>query len=300
MRVVVVGAGSLGSLVGGLLAREHDVTLVGREPHVGTVREGGLRVRGLVEADVRPDAATAVEGPADLALVTTKAHDTPGAAEALAGVDLGAALSLSNGLGNEAALAAVLDAPVLAGTATYGAVLREPGLVECTGVGTVTLGPLPGVTTGDDPAALADRVAGAFASAGVEVAVEADMRRPLWTKLAVNAGVNPTTALTRVDNGALADGPAADLAREAAREAAAAAREAGVDLPDDEAVAALERVVEATADNASSMRQDVEAGRRTEVDALNGAVVERSSTPAPTNAALAALVRAWEAGRGLR
>ena len=300
MRVVVVGAGSLGSLVGGLLAREHAVVLVGREPHVAAVRERGLRLRGLVEADVHPDASTAVPDAADLAVVTTKAHDTPSAADDLAACDLGAVLSLSNGLGNEAALADRLEAPVLAGTTTYGAVLREPGVVECTGVGSVTLGPLPGVTGGDDPGALAADVADAFVAAGMETVVEADMRRPLWEKLAVNAGVNPVTALAGVPNGALLDGPAADLAREAAREAAATARDTGVDLADDEAVAALEAVVEATAANVSSMRQDVEAGRRTEVDALNGAVVDRASGPVPANAALAALVRAWEAGRGLR
>ncbi len=300
MRVVVFGAGSLGSLVGGLLAREHDVALVGRDPHVTTVRERGLRVVGRREFTVSPDAATAFDGRADLAVVTVKAHDVPAAAGALAGADVAAALPLTNGLGAEETLADRLDAPVLAGTTTYGAVLREPGVVECTGEGTVTLGPLAGVTTGDDPASLAARVGDAFGDAGVDVAVESDMQGPLWTKLAVNAGVNPVTALAGVPNGALADGPAAALARKAAREAAAVAREADVDLPGDAAAAALAEVVATTADNASSMRQDVEAGRRTEVDAINGAVVERATAPVPVNATLSALVRAWETGRGLR
>lgn len=300
MRVIVFGAGSLGSLVGGLLAREHAVTLVGRAPHMSAVHEGGLRVCGLVEADVAPEATTAVEGQADLAVVTTKAHDTSAAAEALGVVDLEATLSLSNGLGNEETLSEGLEVPVLAGSSTYGAVLREPGLVECTGVGTVTLGPLPGVTTGVDPTGLAERVGEAFDAAGIETIVEADMHGPLWTKLAVNAGINPTTALARVRNGALSAGPSAGLAREAARETAKVAREGGVDLTDDEAVAALERVVEQTASNVSSMRQDVEAGRRTEIDALNGEVVRRAAGPAPINATLAGLVRAWEAENGHR
>lgn len=300
VRILVFGAGSLGSLIGGLLAREHEVVLVGREPHMAAVREDGLRVRGLLETDVAPRATTAVDAPADLAVVTVKAPDTAEAATALADAELDAALSLTNGLGNEEILATTLPVPVLAGTVTYGAVLREPGLVECTGVGTVTLGPLPGVTVGDEPPGLAERIGDAFAVAGIETSVEVDMRRPLWSKLAVNAGINPVTALARLPNGALLDGPGADLARRATREAAATAREAGVDLTGADATADLEAVVEATAANTSSMRQDVEAGRRTEIDAINGAVVDRASTAVPANDVLTTLVRAWEAGRGLR
>lgn len=300
MRVVVFGAGSLGSLVGGLLAREHDVVLVGRDPHMTTVCERGLRVVGRREFAVTLDAATDFDGRADLAVVTVKAHDVPAAAGALAGADVAVALPLTNGLGAEKVLADRLDVPVLGGTTTYGAVLRESGVVECTGEGSVTLGPLPGVTTGDDPATLAAQVGDAFDDAGVEVTVESDMRGPIWTKLAVNAGVNPVTALADVPNGALADGPAAATAREAAREAAAVAREAGVDLSGDTAADALADVVASTAANSSSMRQDVEAGRRTEVDAINGAVVELATAPVPVNATLVALVRAWEAGRGFR
>lgn len=109
------------------------------------------------------------------------------------------------------------------------------------------------------------------------------MPKRLWRKLAVNAGINPTTALAGVENGALADGPLHDVASEAAREVARVAREQGIELAEGEAVAALESVVEATARNTSSMAQDVEAGTKTEIDAINGAVVDRaeSSTSEP-------------------
>jgi 2-dehydropantoate 2-reductase len=299
MDVVVFGAGSLGSLLGGLLAREHQVTLVGREPHVGAVRRDGLRITGAVEATVRPAATTDGEKLAtDLAVVTVKAFDTETAARALATGDVGAALSLQNGLGNEATLAEHLDCPVLAGTATYGAVLDEPGEVRCTGVGEVTLGAREG---GDSKPA--DRVGAAFAAAGVETTVAADMPRRLWEKLAVNAGINGPAALARVPNGAVRDGELRAVSAAAARETARVARAAGVDLADDEAVAAVRRVADATADNAASTLQDVRAGRRTEVDALNGAVVERGDehgVPTPTNRTLANLLRGWERERGLR
>jgi 2-dehydropantoate 2-reductase len=300
MKVVVFGAGSLGSLIGGLLARVHDVTLVGREPHVRAIEADGLRISGAVAETPRPSAATDVPATADLALVTVKAYDTPAAVGGLSACDAAAVLSLQNGLGNEERLATGLDSPVLAGTCTYGARLVEPGHVECTGVGDVVLGPYEG-----GQSAVADEVGRGFDDAGIETTVAEDVPRRLWEKLAVNAAINPVTALTGAPNGALATGPAAALARRAARETAAVARANGVDLADAAAVAATERVVADTAANRSSMLQDVEAGRRTEIDAINGAVLDRSSAredpiDAPVNETLAALIRAWEAERGHR
>ena len=290
MDVVVFGAGSLGSLLGGLLARVHDVTLVGRPPHVERIRERGLRVTGAVETTVRPDARTDPPASADLALVTVKAYDTADAARALADCELNCALSLQNGLGNERTLATALDAPVLAGTCTYGARQSTAGEVACTGVGTVVLGAREG---GRSP--VADRVGRAFEEADVVTRVAENMPRRLWEKLAVNAGINAPTALARVPNGALRDG-AGDVTRAAAREVAAAARDEGVDLSDETAVEAVERVASATADNRSSMLQDVEQGRRTEVDSINGVV---AGPDAPVNRTLTALLRAWERERGL-
>jgi len=293
---LVFGAGSLGSLLGGLLAREHDVTLVGRDPHAATVAAEGLRVTGEVETTVRTRAVTALppDCGADLAVVTVKAYDTEDAARALSDCDLDAALSLQNGLGNEATLASHLDCPVLAGTCTYGAILEAPGRVACTGVGEVVLGAREGGAS-----ATADEVGAAVDAAGVETTVATDMPRRLWEKLAVNAGINATTALARVENGALLDGPARGVAADAARETARAARAAGVELSDEAAVAAVERVAEATAANTSSMYQDVREGRRTEVDAINGYVADRAER-APVNRTLAGLLRAWERARDLR
>ena len=295
MRVCVVGAGSLGSLLAGLLASAADVTIVGRPADVEAIEADGLRVTGSVERHVHPDVTTEPPATADLAVVAVKAFDTEAVARQLADCDLGGVLSLQNGLGNEESLAATLDCEVLAGTCTYGARQHEPGHVECTGVGEVTLGAREG---GESP--LADSVGGLFADAGFETTVATDMPRRLWTKLAVNAGINPPTALARVANGALVEGPAGETARAAARETARVARSEGVDLSDAAAVRAVEDVARATAANVSSMRQDVEAGRRTEVDAIGGAILERADEPVPTVETLTRLVRAWERANGLR
>lgn len=295
MEIVVFGAGSLGSLIGGLLAREHDVTLVGRDPHVRTVREEGLTVTGAYEFRVHPDATTDGTGlVADLVIVTVKSFDTAEAAQELATGSFEAVLSLQNGLENERVLAERLGR-VLAGTVTYGARLREPGLVACTGEGEIALGPPEG---GESPPT--ERIAAAFRAADVKATAVEDVSRRLWLKLAINAGINPVTALARVRNGALVDGPGRETARAATLEAARVARAEDVGLTDREALSALDSVIDATGENRSSMLQDVEAGRRTEVDAINGAVVRfaaDSAIDAPTNRHLLWLVRTWERGR---
>ncbi len=300
MRIVVFGAGSLGSLLGALLDSTHDVVLVGRDPHVSAVRDDGLRVTGVDAFEASPAATTDGTGlDADLAVVTVKAYDTAAAARDLAAGDIGAAVSLQNGLGNEAALAAGLDCPVVAGTTTYGAMLSGPGVVEWTGRGAVAVGNWR-VDDGSDPAS---RVAAAFRAASVDAAVDPDIRHRLWRKLAVNAAINPVTALARVRNGAVFSGPTAGYAERAVTEAAAVARAEGIDLDAETAVEAARTVARRTADNRSSMFQDLDAGRRTEIDAISGAVAERADErgiDAPVNGLLAALVRGWEAGQGLR
>jgi len=299
MEILVFGAGSLGSLLGGLLARAHDVTLVGREPHVSTVQANGLQVTGVETFDARPAATTDATGAsADLALVTVKSYDTESAARTLATGDYGVVCSLQNGMGNEEVLASVVDAPVLAGTVTHGARLVEPGRVEWTGRGAITLG----AWRPADDGATAERIAAAFRAAGLDAEAAADVRRRLWEKLAVNAAINPLTALSRVENGALTAEPLADLARTAAVETARVARADGTDLDDETAAAAAASVARETARNRSSMLQDVTRGRRTEIDAINGYVVDRAAVTGesvPINRTLAALIRGWERGAGV-
>ncbi|WP_436346211.1 ketopantoate reductase family protein [Natronorubrum sp. FCH18a] len=301
MEIVVFGAGSLGSLVGGALAREsgHDVTLVGRDPHVSAVRETGLELVGEFAATTAPNGTTdGCNLTADLAIVTVKSFDTQAAAETLRTGAYETVLSLQNGMGNEETLAAHLQCLVLAGTASYGAVLREPGTVECTGIGDIVLGARDGGSS-----ERATRIGDLFTAAGLETTVADDMPRRLWEKLAVNAGINAVTALTRTENGTVLAAEANDLARAAARETARVARADGVHLSNRAAVDAVESVARDTAANTSSMHQDILAERRTEIDAINGFVVDRGEElrlETPTNRLLTALVRTWERGRELR
>lgn len=303
MKIVVFGAGSLGSFLGGLLATTHDVTLVGRDPHVSTVDTDGLQITGEIDEQITPDATTdGTNQTADVALLTVKAYDTDIAATTLATGDYDAICTLQNGMGNETTLREHLDCPILTGTVTYGAILRKPGVVECTGEGTIHIGPADGGTSPH-----ADQLADACSDAGLDCTTATDMPRRRWAKLAVNAGINAVTALARVENGALKTGDANTLARDAARETARVARAHDVTLSNRDAIDHLETVATKTAANNSSMRQDVDATRRTEVDAINGYVVDAAATArteldvhVPVNDTLTRLLRAYERGHDLR
>ena len=289
MRVQVFGAGSLGTLIGALLADAGtDVHLVGR-PRVVRAFEDGVRVTGTEEFVAYPS-FSAEPREADVTLVTVKSYDTDAAAETLASTvgEEDTVVSLQNGMGNEGTLDAALDATVFGGTATYGAnLLTEDGVVEYAGEGRVLVGDYRGGASVE-----ARRVADALDGLRVEPTDEIDVR--LWEKLAVNAAINPVTALTGTRNGEAAE-RAGDVMRSAAREVERVAAERGVEVED--APCRAVEVAEATADNVSSTLQDVRAGRRTEIDALNGYVVdaaEGTDVDVPINRTLAALVRALD------
>ncbi|WP_232688313.1 ketopantoate reductase family protein [Halobacterium zhouii] len=300
MRVVVLGAGSLGSLVGGLLAMtDADVTILGRESeHVEAVRERGLRVvhpdgtDSTVDVPVATDAAAAAD--ADLLVVCVKSYDTDEAVSGVAShLDETDVLTLQNGLGNaETIAAAVPEERVIAGTTTHGAVIESPGVVRHAGRGDTTIGRCFAVND--------DRVqatATLLSDAGLSATVTDDPKAAVWEKVLVNAGINAATALARVPNGALVESePGEGLLERAVWEGVRVARAEGVDVPED-CVERTREVAERTATNHSSMRQDVEAGKQTEIEALNGALARRADdhgVDAPVNETLADLVRLTE------
>ena len=286
-RIAIVGAGSLGSLIGGLLSATHAVTLVGRDPHMRTVADDGLQITGTADRRVHPETRTTIAGlTADLAIVTVKTYDTATVAAALCDADVGVVLTVQNGIANAATLREHLSVPVLTGTTTMGATLRAPGRVAWLGTGAIHLGPA------DAPEAAA--VASTLAGAGIETHLIDDVQRMLWRKLAINVGINPLTAVADVPNGMLRDRPLWSIASAATAEAVRVARTAGVRLERAATQRALWAVLERTAGNTSSMRADVRAGRRTEADAITGQllrVAAASDTPVPVTRTLDAAVR---------
>jgi len=301
MRVAVVGAGAMGCLYGGHLAEAGvDVSLVDiwRE-HVDAINANWLHITGVSgDRVVRVPATTDPEtvGRVELVLLFVKSYDTAKAMRdsmPLIGGDT-YVLTLQNGLGNLEAIAESVGAGrVLGGTTSHGSTLVGPGEIRHAGVGPTMIGALDRGSRG-----MAEKVADTFNRAGLLSRVSDDVRGDVWGKVLVNLGINALTALTGLRNGELLEVPELrHLMRLAVEEGVRVAEADGVDLGLLDHVAHVYEVAEATAANRSSMLQDVERERRTEIDALNGAVVglgERLGVETPVNRALTALVKGQE------
>jgi 2-dehydropantoate 2-reductase len=274
-RVLVVGTGALACLFGARLARSGaaQVTLAGTWPEaLRALRTSGIRVRQDHDEIVSPVAVRHIDDewePADFALVLVKSHQTARVAQAVASALTpgGLALTLQNGLGNREILeAAVGPGRVAAGIVTLGATVIAPGHVVAT----------PGsVALAANPAGIR-KFGLLLAASDFIVSLEADLDRVVWRKLAVNCAINPVSALSGLPNGALLETRELRATVErAATEVGAVAAAKGIDLGDDPAELAR-RVAHETAANRSSMLQDLERGARTEIDAMNGALVKEA------------------------
>jgi 2-dehydropantoate 2-reductase len=293
--VVIIGPGAIGLCLAVRLASQgRRVTLIDHRPgRAARLSARPIRLRGPagdVEATVPvrlvPDA------PPDLVILATKAHAARTAAGAVA-TWVGAApvLLVQNGLGVAAEVAQALPQARLitavsyqaANTVREGEVNHVANLETCVGY------------EGRPPDRPAEAVAAMFSEAGLPARTEADMTPMVWGKLLVNAAINPVAALAGVTNGAVAERPTLRaLARAIADEGEATARGAGVALPYRSAAEAAMETARRTAHNRCSMLQDLEAGRKTEIEYLNGAIVrvaEARGEAAPANRAITALVR---------
>ena len=298
-----MGAGSLGSVIGGTLGRsDHEVTLVSRNAaHVAAIRQSGLTLvddRGSTR--IRLAAVTSVEGlsPPDLLIVLVKSFDTRAALESAARLigDDTLILTLQNGVGCEEIIAAVAGRTrLVAGRTFIGGRMTGPGVVECGIEGRPTvLGELDGRRTGRLQA-LAD----AFDAAGMPVEISTDIVAMMWEKLFVNVATGAWSALTGLPYGELSIHP--DVGRMAVAtvaEAMAVAQALGVGVTTRDPEVPWRRAWEGLPYGfKASMLQSIEKGSRTEVDVMHGAVTaggRRTGVPTPVNDALLAAIHGLE------
>ncbi len=276
----------MGSLIGGLLSSRHEVTLVARPDHVRAIRRCGLRITGKTE--MISDAWATTEAPRDrqdVVIVSTKAYDTASSVRQLKRFwHSPLFLTLQNGLRNADLIAEKADR-VAAGTTSHGVTFIREGMIRHAGLGDTYLGTFKKVTAGE-----VRELCREFTACGFPANYSDDIRRDLWMKAIVNAAINPLTAIARVENGRLLQIPQLHaLMRQSCEEAAAVARAEGHQIKSTEATKITERVALRTAANRSSMLQDIERGRRTEVPQISGAIAEaaeRRGIPLPVVNAL--------------
>jgi 2-dehydropantoate 2-reductase len=281
MRVVIVGAGAMGSLFGFLLSRAgKDVWLLDKHPELtGHIRERGLTVEGASGKHVVSiPITTAVDDIqwADLIIVFVKAYDTTQAildAKPLIRQH-SVVLTLQNGIGNvEAILNVVGEEKTIAGTTAHGATVLGPGHIRHAGTGETIIGELHG-----QQSERLLKIQGFFGSAGITANITQDVTSLLWSKLLINVGINPLTGITGLPNGALLDfEETRSIMHTAVNEAKEVASRKGIRLIYEDHLKKVDSVCQATAPNISSMLQDLRNNKKTEIDFINGALVKKGS-----------------------
>jgi 2-dehydropantoate 2-reductase len=303
MKIGIVGAGAMGSVYGGLFrAAGHDVWLVDvwRE-HIEAIRAGGLHVSGISgERTVQPNATTkpADAGPCELVVIATKMRDVEAAARSLAPMrGAGTAiLAIQNGLGNQEILERCFGSrDFLVGIAGgFGASIPKPGSAHHNGWDRVNIAEAAG-----GESARAAMIVDVWRGAGFNAEAYDDPDRMIWGKYICNLAFSPVCTALSMRVGQVLDTPeACRLSERCASEAFAVAKAKRINLDYADPVARIHEFGRVIPNARPSMLLDMEAGRPTEIDALNGALVreaDRAGVRVPTNAFVTELVRALEA-----
>jgi len=303
MKIAIVGAGAMGSLFGGRLSQSgHQVLLydINRE-HVETIQTDGLVIEDLASGTqeiCHPIATTQAEDlrVAEIFIIFVKSAATEAVARQFSEITgVGTiAVTMQNGLGNEAILKKHFgEQRTAAGVTSQGATFLGPGRIRHAGRGPTHL-----CMSDRNNEKLEDFV-DALNQAGLETALEENIDDLIWSKLIINVGINAVTALTGLPNGRLLEFPNCKaLMADLVAEAVAVAEKRGVHLTYPDPLEMVYTVAEKTGGNRSSMLQDFDRKRQSEIDFINGAIVREAEAlglEAPVNRAVTRLVRIHDA-----
>lgn len=304
MKITIMGAGGVGGYFGAKLAKSGcDVGFVARGAHLAAIRKNGLRVESqlgeIYLPEVRASDELAAFGTPDYVFLCVKLWDTEPAVQALARI-IGpqtAVLSFQNGVQKDDLLRKHMsERSVMGGVAYIGAGLARPGVVRHTGtMQRLLFGEFDGSRS-----QRAEALLNACTRAGIDAELSADIRRAIWEKFVFIVGLSALTSATRQTIGPVRSNTRTRaLLLEIMQETVAVGRAHGVKLPEDYAQKRLAFVDSLPAEMTSSMHNDLEAGKRLELDWLSGGVVELAkavNVPTPMNRAVSAILALYADG----
>lgn len=300
MRIVIIGAGAMGTLFAGFLAKKtNDVTLVVKNnKSEKIIKKNGIKITGFSEIFVPPSKLKITSNcrkinPPDLAIIFTKAYDT---AKVMPNIKkmLGRnifVLTLQNGIGNYETISKFTDKnKIILGVTSESATLVRCGKVIHTGKGETVIGK---TNTG-----ISEKIAHIFNKCGIKTNINKKIKSAVWSKLVLNCAVNPVAAISKVKNGQIIKYKnLEEVALESGREAIQVAKAMGIKLLFSDISKKINDICRATSDNTNSMLADILAGRKTEIDFINGAVIkiaDKLKVPVPVNKMLYKTVKKLE------
>jgi 2-dehydropantoate 2-reductase len=310
MNVLIYGAGAIGCFQGAFLARAgHTVTLYGREAPMRKIAAEGLHIDGIFGEfhTTSLDTAWRLEqvdtSQLEIVLLCVQAYDTAAAMEEIELLAQGGALvvSLQNGLGNVEQIAQHIGPEqTIAGRIITGVTMTEANWATVTVTADATrIGPVAGGL----PMGQVENIAATLNEAGLPTCAAHDVMKYIWAKVFYNSALNPLSALLNQTYGQLGQNAyTRKVMDEVIDEGFAVARAAGVDLfwdePEEYRRVFYGQEVPITSAHRSSMLQAIEKGKRTEIDALNGALARlggQHGISVPVNRTLTELIKAKEA-----
>lgn len=310
MDVLICGAGAIGSFFGYLLSElekgdpVENVALVGRESHILQIKKSGLRIDlfhemksvGFKHCYSRLDQLARSSFHPSIAVICVKTHALSGLISDLRssgllhdGLKEGSFILLMNGMGNRENFA-LPSHQVFEGITSMGVIFQEDGLIELKGVGDTL------IEEGIAPE-IKQFMREQLAEKGFEIEFPRDFKRHQWAKLFANAVINPLTALTGEKNGIVLSEAFEKTAEFIVEECVSVARLEGMDFDKDRVLDVVRSIAEKTSENTSSMLQDIQRGKRTEIDSINGYVIglgHKHGIAVKVNEALYSLVKARE------
>lgn len=294
-KIFILGAGAIGSVIGALVSKKNDATLIGNKAHVDAVKSKGLLVSSNVNEIFRLGTDTQIrEIPTGtLIFLTTKAYDSEKAVEGISRLLMKdtVILVLQNGLENEEIVkrAVGYKAKVLRGITNMAAEFFKAGEIKYwTGETTI------------EHDGVAEEIAAIMNNSGLKASVSKDINNEVWSKVVLNSVINPLTAIFRVRNREISMQPLAEVRHQIIRECIEVGNAEGVTFPKDLEKGIGKEIISYA--NYSSMCQDIMRGKRTEIDFLNGKIVElgaRHHIPTPVNETLVHLIKFLEEKREL-
>lgn len=301
MKIVVIGAGATGCLFAAFLTKsKEEVWLLDKnKDQAEKINLAGISVEGVSgtwQAKIKATADIQEIGKADLVLLCVKSFNTKQAIQQIKPIlkENTKILTLQNGIGNLEIIAEIVgEDKVIAGLTNQGVTLIDTGKIHHAGTGETIIGVIDGKT----PVELRS-IREIFNKIGLETKMTRDIKSLIWSKLIINVGINALTAITRLPNGKLTEYEGTKrILRDAVTEAVRIVKRKRIKLIFDDPLAKVEAVCESTANNYSSMLQDILRKKRTEIDFINGVIVrlgQEMGINVPTNKLLLDLVKTIE------
>jgi 2-dehydropantoate 2-reductase len=303
MKITIVGPGSMGCLFAGFLSKQkskHQVWLLDKTlDRAKRISLSGIVIEGISNLKTSVNITTDAKsiGPCDLVIIATKAYDTEQALKSIGPLvsDESNILTLQNGIGNAQLITDMFGLErTVCGITYHGAWCISDGRVNHAGKGETIIGKPTGKIFRD-----LRNISNAFNEAGILTKTSKDITGVQWSKLIINAGINPLSAICRIPNGSLIKHEGTrEIMRQLVVEAAKTAKKNKVKLVYEDPIGKAESVCESTCSNISSMLQDVLGKKRTEIDFINGAVsryAKSAGIKTPANDMIAQIIRAIEA-----